>query len=488
MKTINSYRNILIIVGFVLLFVSCNESEKPGIPLSKDDARYVTEWMDLVYGIVAIERLNPPRASRAYAYATVALYEGVVHGLSGIRSLGNQLNGLDTLPEPDKNEVYDWMTVCVASLHHVMNELFKQALYSTHVEIQDLYRNQLESRRQRGIDERIIDRSVEYGRSVGEAIVHWMNDDGYNETRGLAYDLPLGPGKWIPTADYGTSLAINPTTNIVYLYDGLNAPEASQVLSDWGSDRMLTVNRPLTITNHNIAMEPFWNRIRPFVLENASVVPAIPPVPYSEERSSDFFREVLAVYETSKRLTDEHRHIAHYWADNPGETGTPPGHWIKIMGGLVNQLEVTFGEVLEMYVLTAITLADAFIACWDAKYEWNLVRPVTFIRRHIDPRWDTVLVTPPFPEYPSGHSVNSGAAARMLIHLLGEVTFIDSTHTTRFGFEPRRYNSFDEAAREAAMSRLYGGIHYPMANENGLKQGYAVADYIFGTIQIRSDQ
>lgn len=482
-----SYRILLFAVTAILTIASCKMSERDDILLTAGDARYVIEWMDLVYGIVAIERLNPPRASRAYAYSTVAFYEGVVHGLPSLRSLAGQLNELDDLPSPDRNAVYDWITVGIASVKYVVSDIFEQALYSSHIEIQELYQHHLESRRSKGIEERVINRSIEYGLRLGRAIVQWLNTDGYADTRGLAYVLPIGPDQWIPTADYGTSLAINPTTNIVYLYDGLTAPEASQVLSDWGSDRMLTVNRPLTITDHNIAMEPYWNRIRPFVLESPSAVPVIPPVQYSEDPGSEFYREVMAVYEKSQRLTGEQRHIAHYWADNPGETGTPPGHWIKIMGSLVHQFDLGFDETIEMYVLTAIALADAFIACWDAKYDYNLLRPVTFIRRHIDPLWSTVLVTPPFPEYPSGHSVNSGAAARMLSHLFGEVSFIDSTHTTRFGFEPRRYNSFEEAAREAAMSRLYGGIHYPMANENGLIQGFDVADFIAGKIRIRID-
>lgn len=487
MKPFVLYRMTLLVMIAILSISSCNVSGRDEIILSKNDARYLTEWMDLIYGIVAIERLNPPRASRVYAYSTIAFYEGVVQGFPGFRSLTGQLNELDHLPEPDRNAMYDWITVGITSIKYVVSNVFQQALYSTHMEIQEVHRQHIESRRSKDIEERVINRSIEYGLQLGEAIVQWLNEDGYNETRGLAYELPIGPDQWVPTADYGTSLAINPTTNIVYLYDGLTAPEASQVLSDWGSDRMLIENRPLSITDHNIAMEPYWARLRPIVLETPSAVPVQPPVHYSNDPGSDFYREVMAVYETSKRLTDEHHHTAHYWADNPGETGTPPGHWIKIMGGLVDQLALSFDETIEMYVLTAITLADAFIGCWDAKYEYNLVRPVTFIRRHIDPLWSTVLVTPPFPEYPSGHSVNSGAAARVLTHLSGEVSFVDSTHSTRFGFEPRRYNSFEEAAQEAAMSRLYGGIHYPMANQNGLEQGYDIADYIFGKLQIRID-
>ena len=137
------------------------------------------------------------------------------------------------------------------------------------------------------------------------------------------------------------------------------------------------------------------------------------------------------------------------------------------------QLYVRLDEAAEMYVRVGVALADAFIACWHAKYRVNMLRPITYVRRHIDPRWSPLLLTPPFPEYTSGHSVASAAAAEVLARLFGDVPFIDRTHDAR-GFRARSFGSTRDAAAEAAISRLYGGIHYPMSIEAGVQQGQRI--------------
>ena len=124
--------------------------------------------------------------------------------------------------------------------------------------------------------------------------------------------------------------------------------------------------------------------------------------------------------------------------------------------------------------------AHTFIACWQAKFAYNLLRPVTYIRQHIDPKWEPLLITPPFPEYPSGHSTQSGAAAGVLTAIFGEgFAFEDATHEDD-GLAPRAFASFHDAAKEAAISRLYGGIHYRAAIDRGLEQGACVAQFAVG--------
>jgi membrane-associated phospholipid phosphatase len=124
-----------------------------------------------------------------------------------------------------------------------------------------------------------------------------------------------------------------------------------------------------------------------------------------------------------------------------------------------------------------IAVADAFIGCWDAKYQYDLLRPITYIRRLIDPKFEPLLNTPPFPEYPSGHSVQSGAAAQVLTAEFGEnYAFEDATHA-KDGLPPRKFTSFKAAAAEAAISRLYGGIHFRAAIDRGLEQGACIGDY-----------
>jgi hypothetical protein len=169
-------------------------------------------------------------------------------------------------------------------------------------------------------------------------------------------------------------------------------------------------------------------------------------------------------------LTDEQHAIARFWSDDPGATPTPPGHSISILTQVIRMLDASLGQAADAYARVGVAVADAIIACWRTKYQFNLIRPVTYVRRVIDPAWTPLLITPPFPEYTSGHSVQSGAAARVLTDLFGPVSFTDHTHDAR-GQPARSFSSFTDAAREAAISRLYGGIHFHAAIERGLEQG-----------------
>ena len=172
-------------------------------------------------------------------------------------------------------------------------------------------------------------------------------------------------------------------------------------------------------------------------------------------------------------LSPEQEAIARFWSDDPGATPTPPGHWISILTQVVRALDLPLDRAAEAYALVGIAVADAFISCWNAKYRDNVLRPVTYIRRLIDPDWTPLLITPPFPEYTSGHSVQSAAAAHVLSKLFGRLAFTDRTHERR-GLAPRSFGSFMEAAREAAISRLYGGIHFRAACERGFDQAICI--------------
>jgi hypothetical protein len=179
------------------------------------------------------------------------------------------------------------------------------------------------------------------------------------------------------------------------------------------------------------------------------------------------------VFETVANLTDEQRAIALFWADTPGQTGTPPGHWISILGQVIGENDLALDVAAEAYAKVGLAEMDAFICCWFVKYEFNLLRPITYIRDLFDPEWNSPIPTPPFPEYTSGHSTQSAAAAQVLTDRLGDIPFTDHTHDD-LGFPPRSFDSFWEAAEEAAISRLYGGIHYRAAIEKGLDQGRCI--------------
>jgi PAP2 superfamily len=187
------------------------------------------------------------------------------------------------------------------------------------------------------------------------------------------------------------------------------------------------------------------------------------------------------VYTTNVYLTEEQRTIAHYWADVSGTTGTPPGHWIAIVGQIARSDDLSLMAAAEGYVRVGLAVADAFISCWHTKYTYNLLRPETYITRLIDPAWLPLLITPGFPAYTSGHATQSGAAATVLTAMFGRKAFTDTLHQDHDlepRLEPRRFGSFDKAAAEAARSRLYGGIHYWFDNHYGLAQGRCIGQAI----------
>jgi membrane-associated phospholipid phosphatase len=162
------------------------------------------------------------------------------------------------------------------------------------------------------------------------------------------------------------------------------------------------------------------------------------------------------VYAISRSLSAEQKRLADYWADGPG-TATPPGHWNVIALDLVREADWGTVRTARLFAALNTAQADAFIACWDAKYAYWSLRPVTAIRELIDPSWLPYITTPPFPSYVSGHSTTSGAASSVLAALF-----------------PTRADALAAMAEEAAVSRLYGGIHFRSDNEVGLELGRRV--------------
>jgi hypothetical protein len=235
--------------------------------------------------------------------------------------------------------------------------------------------------------------------------------------------------------------------------------------------------RTLKAVNPTGATEPWWGTLRPFALKSPDECPAPAPAAWSRSPASDMYAEARRVYDTGRNLTPQQREITLYWADNAGQSGTPIGHWLAIGSQLVSQLKLDSDQAAEMFVLMTLAQTDAFIAIWHEKYRYSLLRPVTYIKRHIDPTWTPEISTPPFPEYPSGHSGQSASAAAVLTALFGSVQFEDSTNLT-IGHQPRRFASFTAAADEAAESRLYGGIHYRMGNEGGKVLGRCVGEKV----------
>ncbi|HEV8150317.1 MAG TPA: vanadium-dependent haloperoxidase [Gemmatimonadales bacterium] len=445
--------------------------------------------MQNYYGLIRAERISPPVAARVLAYASVALYEGVASSTPALRSLAGQLNGLDSLPQAGPL-VHDPVLVALASEKTVLDSLFADGLPGTKAALASLTDSLTKARLAQRIPLDVQKRSRLLGVRLGRAILAWAASDGFEKTRSMAWKPLAGPQYWVndtPENDY-VAQNLSPATDVV----ALDNPSAS-FRPAAASERTLVVNRPKSTTlktlkaiNPTGATEPYWGTLRPFVMRAPDECAPPPPADFSTAKSSPFYAEAMKDYEISKTLTDEQRETVLYWADNPGQSGTPTGHWLSIGSQMVSQLHLTTERAAELFVLGTLAQADAFIGIWHEKYRRDLIRPYTYIRRYIDPNWRTVITTPSFPEYPSGHSGQSAAAAGMFTALLGEVAFDDSTNLA-LGHKVRRFASFQAAADEAAMSRLYAGIHYNMGNEGGKAIGRCAAAKVLERVHTRAD-
>jgi hypothetical protein len=429
------------------------------------------------YGLIRAERISPPVASRVLAYAAVALHEGLATASPGLVSLAGRLNGLDSLPRPDADRGYDPILVALAAERAVLDSLFAEGLPATRAALATLTDSLEAARLAMGIRDVVRADSRDLGERLGAAILAWAAQDGFDATRTRPFQPPVGPRFWVndSRADEYTPQNLSAVRDFV----ALDNPAAT-LRPGAASERALATTRPkaadirtLKAVNPAGATEPWWGTLRPFALKSADECPTPPPAAWSTSPGSAFYAEAKRAYDVGRTLSDQQRQTVLYWADNPGQTGTPVGHWLAIGSQLVGQRGLSADQAAETFVLVTLAQADAFIATWHEKYRLSVIRPVTYVRRYIDPAWTPAIVTPPFPEYPSAHSAQSAAAATVLTELLGAVAFEDSTNLA-LGHPVRRYVSFQEAADEAALSRLYGGIHFPMGNENGKALGRCI--------------
>jgi hypothetical protein len=405
----------------------------------------VLGWVETTYDLVKAENLSPPAAARVYAHTAVAMYEAVLGGMPDRLSLARQLTDLPHAGGPARHDV-DWPSALVAAAAAVQRGLLPFAAATTRPALDGAEGEALGARRRAGVPQGRIDAGVAHGRSVARSLVRWGARDGHAGTLGRTYT---------PSSDGG---------------------------HHWES----------TPPNYRPAIEPHWSQVRPMVLRRADEVAPEPHLPFSAVEGSAFWQQAMAPYLQSRDNTDEHKAIARFWTDNPGSftpplgtpTGLPSGHWMLIGTQALAQRGASLALAVETLALLGIALHEAFLSCWTWKYRFDLLRPITYVHRYIDPLWQTYVNTPQFPEYTSGHSVASPAAAAVLTAQLGTFGFTDRSHDSR-GHAPRSFTSFDAAAREAARSRLYGGIHYPMAIDAGFTQGEQVGALVLRRIRTR---
>jgi hypothetical protein len=376
---------------------------------------------------------TPPVAARAFGYAGLTLYETIVYGMPNKQSLQSQLStGLKINP-PDTTLEYNWAIAANAAMAETARLYYANMPNSEAIAIAQLEEATFNDIREIGTasSSATVARSKQWGFYVAQTIFEWSKADGghvgYTKNFPKDYVIPVGFGKWIPTF-------------------------------------------PKYLT----PMQPTWGNLRTFVPNIATVTQPTAPIAYSEDSTSAFYKQAKDVYLTVKNATPEQKIIAKFWSDDPGEPGTPGGHSISIATQAMQKQGSTLAACAEIYAKVGMGISDAFVSCWKAKFTFNYMRPISYIRMKFDPNFVPLLETPPFPEYTSGHSVQSGATAKILSDAFGvNFLFTDRTHASRTDIDgtPRSYRNFSEFAKEAANSRLYGGIHFQEAIEVGISQG-----------------
>jgi hypothetical protein len=428
-----------------LILLGCS-AEKKDYHAKLNNPEFIHRSIKAITDRIVHDIFSPPVASRIYAYTTVAAYESARHMNPEFVTLAGQLHGLDSVPAPTPNVEYSFP---VSSIQAVLR--VGKALVFSEDQVEAYYNKMMDEVKATGIPDDVFERSVEYGNKVADHVLAWSSKDNYKQSRSFPkYSILSDAASWKPT------------------------PPA-----------------------YMDAVEPHWNKIRTFVLDSASQFRPAPAIPFSTGKTSPFFKEATEVYQVGLSLTDEQRQIASFWDCNPFVMNvkghvmfatkkiSPGGHWMNITRVACTQKKADYLHATEAYVRVALSLVDGFISCWDEKYRSKVIRPETYINQYISEDWVPVLQTPPFPEYTSGHSVISSSAAVVLTGLFGDnFSYVDSTET-EFGLTARSFKSFTEASDEAAISRMYGGIHYRSAIENGVTQGKAIGNFVLNKIRTR---
>jgi len=431
-------KNIYMVI-LVGSFVGCNKPAKH-IEISPEQYH---QSVDKVVEIMVHDIFSPPVASRIFVYPNIGAYEILAQKSEKFKSLNGIIHEYTPIPKADSTKQINLeLSALMAHMELSKSLIFSEDRFQ---KLQDsLYSVWEDTNKEEFEDSKV------YAMEVVDHIKAWMNKDNYAQTRTMSkFTVDTDdPSRWQPTPP-------------AYM-DGI---------------------------------EPHWNEIRTFTLDSAQQFKPEKHPEFSMDKDSKFYQELMEVYNTGTEIQQnaddaEKVEIAKFWDCNPFVSVTkghfmfatkkisPGAHWILIVKIVTRQTHSNFEETVNAYTKTSIAIADAFISCWDEKYRSNLIRPETLINQHIDPDWLPILQTPPFPEYSSGHSVVSGAASVILTKIYGDNFHFDDDTELPYGLPIRSFNSFYQASSEAAISRMYGGIHYRAAIENGLAQGKVVGNFV----------
>jgi len=411
-----------------------------------NNAKYIHEWNQLLIDLMVKDGFSPVLATRGFVYPNIAAYHALSYFDTTLKPLNGKLNGFH--PEEidvEKDELIPEL-VMVEAIYKVSKAVMYREMDCT-----VLYNKQVDEI-SADKDDFIVRLSKSFGQRAADYVISWMKKDGYNETKALPnYIFLKGTYNWQPT--------------------------------------------PPEFRN---ALEPNWKSLRPFVIDTPAKYTEPLTVTPDSAKSSEFYKLAIEVYDLSKKLTPEQKLIAEFWDDNPdlndkyvGHIGmprrhiNPASHWVSILKQLCVAKNISLPESVRAYMLLTVAEADAKIVVWHDKYTFNLIRPVTYIRRYIDEGWMPHLVTPPFPEHTSGHSACSMACAEVLTAVFGDnVSFSDETMVKYLDLPVRTFPSFKKAALEVSESRILGGIHYRTAVDAGMKQGEKIGKAVIKNLLV----
>src|SRR5215204_3002876 len=413
---------LLFAVGTLCLH-SCKKDGIPGLDWNgkwshdsnpkamHESADVATDWYNLQLRIL-LER-NSALNGVHFGYIGIGLYESVRYGIKNSVSLSTKLNQMPAMPAKENNNGYNWEVSANAVMASMVRQFYQGLTDANKASIDSL--ENAYNKKNGGTVSTTFSRSQAFGRSIADAIYKWYLTDNLNGSN-TGYILPPAiPGGWVSTPPAFVPLPVN----------------------------------------------PFLGSARTFLASNSSNISPPFPATYSENPSSDFYSIVKHLYNVSNTLTQEQKNIALFYVDQGNGIGyTPPGHDFSILTQAIEQTGEDLGTAAEAYAKAGIAERDASIVCFRSKYVYNLLRPVTYIRKLIDPNWLSFIPTPPHPEYPAAHALVTGTVMQAAARVLGNnIAFVDHTYDFR-GYPPRSYKSLFAAGEEAGISRLYGGIHY----------------------------
>ena len=416
-------------------------------------ADVVIRWLNMQLDMLRVP-LAPGTGSqgadRALAYCGIATYEAVVPGMPAFQTLTNQLNGFPEMPSTEPGKAYHWAASANAALAEMNRRLFPTTSATNKTNIDNL-ENTLKAIYASEVDAATLQRSIAFGKEVATRVFAWAAADGSANVNPPYVPSPgfVGPAFWVQSVGPGTTLNTSPPNN----------PQAT---NPYASQRLLIVPDDINGTT----------------LE--------PPPPYSADPASTFYAMVKDVYDKSQNLTPAQTAMALYHRDAPGYPGG--GHFVAILAQVFTQAEPKLDVAALAYAKVGIGAHDAITICFVNKYNYNLVRPINYIRDVMGyGSWNALFNTPGHPEFPSAHAVFGTAVATMLTDVLGD-NFQFTINTYEYlGFPARSYNSFFEMSKEMSDSRVFAGIHYQASCDKGRWLGEKVSQNILGKVKFLKD-